>query len=144
MANLLVSTVKVAETLRLSTRRVRQLVELGMPREKAGRYDLAKCMLWYIRHLQREIERRELDNSPESTALRAQRLRLLTAQAAREELELARESVKLIPVNEYDAMMAEHVTAVRQRFLAVPANIAPGLEGEDRESIKLKLEKEIY
>jgi phage terminase Nu1 subunit (DNA packaging protein) len=143
MANLLVSTVTVAETLKLSTRRVRQLVELGMPRENRGQYDLAKCMLWYIRHLQREIERRELDRSPESTALRAQRVRLVKAQADREEHSLKILSAQLVPRDLCKSTSARFWRRVHERCEALAQEVASQLVGLNREEIKIVLDEEI-
>ncbi len=48
----IVDVTKVASALNLEARRVQQLVKLGMPRKSRGRYDPAKCMLWYILYLQ--------------------------------------------------------------------------------------------
>jgi phage terminase Nu1 subunit (DNA packaging protein) len=84
-----------------------------MPREACGKYDLAKCMLWYIRHLQKELERRELlPDDPVGMSLRRERHRLVKAQADRAEYELAEKRSQLIPVD----VAEEHRTARVRRI----------------------------
>jgi phage terminase Nu1 subunit (DNA packaging protein) len=140
----LVGVVKVAKALNVTTRRVQQLADEGMPREGRGKYDLAQCMLWYIRYLQNAISNRDGNGADAAgNDLKAQRTRLITAQAAREEIALRREQGELVPIADYEETMAAHITSVRQRLLSMPANIAHHLEGEDRESIKQKLESEM-
>ena len=53
----IVNVARVASALNLSEQRVQQLVHEGMPRESRGQYDAVKCMLWYIRDLQKRSRR---------------------------------------------------------------------------------------
>ena len=54
----LVSVESVAGAMDLDPRRVQQLaVREGMPKAGRGRYDLGKCMAWYIRYLHAKIGR---------------------------------------------------------------------------------------
>ena len=47
---------KIAQVFRISERSVQRLVTIdGMPRDARGKYDLAKCMAWYIRHLHQKV-----------------------------------------------------------------------------------------
>lgn len=74
---------QVAQALNLSRQRVYQLVAKGMPQIERGKYDLGRCMLWYIHHLQDAIERRSTVDGDASghTALTAQRGRLMREKA---------------------------------------------------------------
>jgi phage terminase Nu1 subunit (DNA packaging protein) len=134
----LVGRAEVARIFARSPRWVSKLVDQGMPREACGQYDLAKCMLWYIRHLQKELERREL--TPDSTPLRRERLRLVKAQADREEYELRQRRSQLIPIDVYEAERAARVNRVETVLLALPDAVAPELEGRTRSVIKSKLD----
>ena len=136
----LVGVDKVAAALNIEPRRVQQLCADGMPREMRGRYDLAKCMLWYIRYLQDSLKHR---GAPTNDSIKDQRERLLKAQADREELNLAKDRGELIPIKVYEDEMSRHIEAVRQRLLLLPATAAPHLEGENRTVIKLRLDQEI-
>jgi hypothetical protein len=44
------------ESLNVSERRIQQLAKEGLPKEDRMKYDLGKCMLWYIRYLQAALE----------------------------------------------------------------------------------------
>jgi hypothetical protein len=59
-----VNAEKIARVLNLTESRVHQLVKEGLPKEARGQYDPIKCMVWYVRYLQRVIEKRTL-SSPE-------------------------------------------------------------------------------
>jgi phage terminase Nu1 subunit (DNA packaging protein) len=100
-------------------------------------------MLWYIRHLQREIERRELDRSSESAALRAQRVRLVKVQADREEHSLKALSAELAPSVLCQKVSARFWRRVHKRCEALPGEVASQLEGLNREEIKVVLDEEI-
>jgi phage terminase Nu1 subunit (DNA packaging protein) len=132
---------KVAYALNVTVRRVQQLANEGMPHgAKRGQYDLAACMVWYIRYLQKALERRDGSGDQAGASLRIERQRLVKAQADREELELARARGELIPVEMYQERMAGHIVAAKQRILALPSRISHQLEGENRNVIKQKLD----
>lgn len=133
---------QVAKALNVTIRRVNQLANEGMPREEHGKYNLAECMLWYIRYLQRALERRE--GSPEDTVgatIRSERGRLLKAQADREELELSRERNELISIDQYERLVSAQILTARQLLLTLPGSVAPELEGEPAKKIRVILEK---
>jgi len=138
----LVGVDKVAAALNVDARRVQQLAKdvLAPAKEKHGQYDLAKCMFLYIRYLQEAIKHR---GQPTDDSVKAQRERLLKLQGDREEIALAKDRGELIPIEVYEEEMSRHIEAVRQRLLLLPANAAPHLEGEDRTTIKLRLETEV-
>jgi phage terminase Nu1 subunit (DNA packaging protein) len=134
---------KVANALRVTPRRVQQLVGEGMPRDGRGRYDLAKCMLWYIRYLQDALSAKEGGTGADTitATLRAERRRLLKAQADSAELDLSQKRGQLVPVDKFYSSMSSVIIAARQQLLAMPANIAAHLEGEDRTVIQRRLDE---
>lgn len=140
----LVSVDKVAKALNTGVRSVQRLVLEGMPRAERGKYDLAQCMLWYIRYLQKIVESRGLSTEDAvGASLRQERQRLIKAQADREELELSARRAELMPVALYGERIAAFTMTVRQRLLMLPARVAPQLEGENRVVIKAKLEQAV-
>jgi phage terminase Nu1 subunit (DNA packaging protein) len=134
---------KVAKALNITVRRVQQLAQEGMPRDGRGKYDLAQCMLWYIRYLQKIVDTRQMPDSVGGNSLQVARERLVSAQADREELELAKVRGELIPVSLFEQVMSKHITSARQRLLTLPSNVAHMLEGETRDVIKGRLAAEI-
>jgi phage terminase Nu1 subunit (DNA packaging protein) len=139
----LVGVGKVAKALNVTVRRVNQLVNEGMPKAGHGRYDLAQCMLWYIRYLQKALERRE--GSPEDSVgatLRMERTLLIKAQREREELELAARRRELVSALEVKDKWAAVGATLKQRVMALPGRVAHLLEGEDRTTIKARLEEQ--
>lgn len=79
-----VDVTQVAQFMNVSVRRVQQLVQEGMPQISRGRYDLGRCLHWYIRWLQNALERRSIADSSGVTSLTAERVKLAreAAQAA--------------------------------------------------------------
>jgi phage terminase Nu1 subunit (DNA packaging protein) len=137
----LVSVDKVAKALNVTVRRVNQLVHEGMPREDRGKYDLAQCMLWYIRYLQKALERREVPTDDGvGASLRVERQRLIRTQADHAELDLAVARAELVPIATYEQNVSRQIMAARQHFLTLPARIAPQLEGENRNIIRTRLD----
>lgn len=139
----LVGVGKVAKALNVTVRRVNQLVNEGMPKAGHGRYDLAQCMLWYIRYLQKALERRE--GSPEDSVgatLRMERTLLIKAQREREELELAARRGELISASVVKDKWTAIAATLKQRILAGPGRIAHLLEGENRITIKGRLDEQ--
>jgi phage terminase Nu1 subunit (DNA packaging protein) len=135
-----VSCATVAKALNLTERRVMQLVNEGMPRAGRGEYDPWACALWYIRYLQKAVEQRGTGNDDGSaTSWREEKKRLVRLQANNEELEYRRKLGELAPVEVFESKIVEFATTVKGRFLALPSKIAPRLEGESRDVIRLKL-----
>ncbi len=141
----LVGVEQVAKILNITRRRVQQLVAEGMPRAERGRYDLGACMAWYIRYLQRALERRELPTEDGASGdIRRQRARLLRANADSAEMELAQKRGELIPIEVFRVEMGSMITTLRANLLNLPGRVAPQLEGENRAVIKHKLRNEVF
>jgi hypothetical protein len=51
---------KIAQALNLTKSRVHQLVHEGLPEEGRGQFDPVKCMLFYIRYLQKALEKKSV------------------------------------------------------------------------------------
>jgi phage terminase Nu1 subunit (DNA packaging protein) len=134
---------KIASALNLQPRRCQQLVREGMPREARGQYDPIKCMAWYVRFLQRAIEKRATAMADGSCAgEREERVRLLRAGAELKEMQLARERSQLISLADYERALADLALTTNVRVMAVGPRIAQELVGEtSRTMIQAKLEK---
>lgn len=130
---LVVDVARVAQEFGCTDRTIQGLVKLGMPKAGHGRYDLLACFRWYVAKLRDEAKEQELD------PLEQERKRLTMAQADLAEIELAKARGLLIPIETYKQHTLAHLNTVRQRFLQLPAQIAPQLEGEERGTIKVKV-----
>lgn len=137
-----VNVTRIASAINLSEQRVQQLVNEGMPREARGQYDPMKCMLWYIRYLQSAIEKRSVPAPDNRFVGRAERVRLLRADADLREMELAKKRALLIALPDVEAMLTDLVLTTKARIMAIPPRLAPDLMGEtSRVMIQAKLEK---
>jgi phage terminase Nu1 subunit (DNA packaging protein) len=138
-----VNVTKVASALNLDPRRVQQLVKEGMPRVSRGQYDPVKCMVWYIRYLQRAIEKKTVPTIDGGfVSERMERLRLLRADADLKEMELAKERSQLVALPDVEAILIDLVLTTKARIMAIPPRLAPELVGEtSRVMIQAKLEK---
>ena len=127
-------TVSASELARLmnleSTRRVQQLVaDEGMPKAARGRYEAQKCVLWYIRYLQRCLEKRQItygDNDMD-----AFRSRKMAADAELTELELARVRGDQVPVETFRETVSGIATKIRAQLLAAPGRYSARIVGVD-------------
>ncbi len=139
----LVDVTKVAAALNLTPQRVQQLVHEGMPREDRGRYDAVKCMLFYIRYLQRALEKKSVPMADGGYAgEREERIRLLRADADLREIELAKERGQLVAIQDVEIAMTDLVLTTKARIIAIPPRLAPELVGEpSRVMVQAKLEK---
>jgi terminase small subunit / prophage DNA-packing protein len=134
---------KVANALNLSEQRVQQLVHEGMPRETRGQYDPVKCLLWYVRFLQKALEKRSVPTLDGGfVGEREERVRLLRADADLREIELAKERGQLVAIQDVEKEFTDLVLVTKARIMAIPARCAPDLVGETSSlMIMAKLEK---
>ena len=138
-----VDVTKVASALNLTDARVQMLVKEGMPREARGQYDPVKCMLWYIRYLQRALEKKAVPTLDGGfVGEREERVRLLRADADLREMELARERGLVVALPDIESRLTDLVLTTKARIMAIPPRLAPELVGEtSRVMIQAKLEK---
>jgi phage terminase Nu1 subunit (DNA packaging protein) len=134
---------KVAQALNLTPQRVQQLANEGLPKEDRGKYDLGKCMLWYIRYLQAALEKKAVPMADGGyTGEREERVRLLRAEADLKEIELAKERGQLVAIQDVEKEMTDLVLTTKARIMGIPPRVAPELVGESsRMIIQSKLEK---
>jgi phage terminase Nu1 subunit (DNA packaging protein) len=140
----LVDVGKVAKFLNLDERRIQQLVQEGMPREKRGQYDLTRCTHWYVRYLQSALEKTGQRSDGTNLSERDERVRLLSAEADLKEIQLAKERGQLVTIVDVEKEMSELVLTTKARVLAVPPRVAPELVGENsRVMIQARIEKSL-
>lgn len=139
----LVDVTKVAAALNLTPQRVQQLVHEGMPREARGQYDAVKCMLFYIRYLQRALEKKAVPTLEGGfVGEREERIRLLRADADLREIELAKERSQLVALQDVEREFTDLVLTTKARILAVAPRLAPEMIGENsRVMAHAKIEK---
>jgi phage terminase Nu1 subunit (DNA packaging protein) len=138
-----VDVTKVASFLNLDERRIQQLVKEGMPRETRGQYDPIKCAYFYIRYLQRALEKKSVPTLDGGyVGEREERVRLLRADADLREIELAKERGQLVAIQDVEIAMTDLVLTTKARIMAIPPRLAPELVGEtSRVMIQAKLER---
>lgn len=131
--------------LNLTKQRIGQLVDQGMPKEGRGRYDALRCVHWYIRYLQKAIERRTMTSpNGESTALGQEKVRFLRLSADLKEMELAKQQSQLIARSDVEKTVADLVLTTKAQIMAIPARLAPELVGEtSRVMVQAKIEKAV-
>jgi phage terminase Nu1 subunit (DNA packaging protein) len=125
---------ELAVLLNLSIARISQLVKLGLPKKCRGKYDRDQCAGWYIRYLQALAEKKAIvlgEGGEAFISERAERLRLLRADADLREMELARERSQLVAIQDVEKEMAGLILVTRARVLAIGARVAPALVGEN-------------
>jgi phage terminase Nu1 subunit (DNA packaging protein) len=139
----LVGIAAIAERLRLTPRRIQQLTGEGLPRVTRGKYDVDAVLDWYISRLERQLAG-EIDEDGERAKKENEELRLLSARADRQELELASERQELVSIADVEKQMTDLVITTKARILTVPARVAPELLGEQsRVMLQAKIEKSI-
>ena len=133
---------RLSEALNVTVRRVQQLVKEGLPQVDRNRYDLGQCYFWYVRYLQKALQRRENVEAP-PTKFQTIRERLMDAQASMEELSLYEKRGKMIPIEAYEKLLIGWVITIRQRLLALPSRVASMLVGLDRRAIHDAIDREV-
>lgn len=127
---------ELAGSLKISPRSIQRLVNAGMPHSTRGKYNFYQCVRWYALDLAKKLEEKR-DKYPERT-------RLIRIQTDLLELKLSQLRSQFIPVDFYRELVAAHISEVERAWLPFPSRIAPQLEGENRETIKVKLQQAIH
>jgi phage terminase Nu1 subunit (DNA packaging protein) len=122
----------LSEALNLTPRRIQQLAKEGLPKLGRGRYSLRKCQMWYIRYLQKRLEK-ELSVSADGKELGlvAVRLRRESAIASLREIDLANARRTLIAIEDVDKVLDDIVRSARKIFLDIPRKMSSMLVGID-------------
>jgi hypothetical protein len=122
----LVGIAAVAARLRVTPRRVQQLVGDGLPRVTRGKYDIDAVLDWFILRLEAQLAG---DTDPSTKADLA-------------EIVLAQQRRELVSIADVEKAMTDLVVTTKARLMAVPARLAPDLVGEtSRVMIQAKIEK---
>ena len=139
-----VSYEDLARVMNIQPKSIAGLVKKGMPHEARGLYDIGQCMAWYVRYLQGQMHRGGISEGERESGinLRAERYKLLKAQAALSELDLLERSRKVIPIEMYEKLLVGWVITIRQRVLALPGRLSTLLVGLDRRKIHDVIDRE--
>lgn len=133
---------QLAKALNVSVRRVNQLAQEGMPVMDRGRYDLGGCYYFYVRYLQKALQRRE-NMEARPTKFQMFRERLLDAQASMEELILHDKRGRMIPVEVHDQLLVGWAATIRKNLLMLPSRLASTLAGLDGRAIFDAIDREV-
>ena len=119
-------TSDIAHSLNISTRRVQQLVKIGiLPTPVKGKYDLACCIRKYEQYLQEKLVQKNQGQSTSSYGnVVTQKLRLLKAQADKAEFEVEILTGKYLLATEVELLWSGLIIAFRSRMLNIPTNLA--------------------
>ena len=139
---------EVSSELNVGERYIYELQKRGLPRVKAGRYNIPKCFRWYVRYLQRKLVERALpengDGSVAGPAASATRDKLLSIEAELKQIELAEKCEQLISIEKVQKDIEAIVTEVRTRILALPPRLAAEVLGEtDLAVSQVKIERSL-
>jgi phage terminase Nu1 subunit (DNA packaging protein) len=120
----------LAQMLNISVRYVYKLAAMrGFPKQVSkGRFNAARCLLWYMRFLQAEIERRgAAGGGPDTAAMQAARLKLVSEQVKKVEMENDVVHGFLVPMNEVAAKWQKRLWNTRQKLRGIPNYLGPQL-----------------
>lgn len=100
----------------------------GTPPDVArGRYDAPRWQVWYIAYLTSELDRRGDPGGPASGAMLAARLKLISAQVQRIEMENRVVAGTLLEVETLVMRTARQMVNAKMRFGAIPSSLGPQL-----------------
>ena len=120
---------ELAEALGVSVRRIGQLRSEGMPVDS-----IKDAHQW---------RQNKLAGDSSSEALRAERIRLVRAQAERHEVENEVRRGELLPIGEVRADVVKVSTLARDRFLRMSHDLPPRLEGLSADKIAKIIHDEV-
>jgi phage terminase Nu1 subunit (DNA packaging protein) len=131
-----VDTKTLSQVLKLSTRRIQQLVNEGLPREKDGKYPLFKAIHWYIDYLRNLAN----VNTPEGIDHKE---KLLRVKAEKEEIELKQLRLELFEADPVKQSLMLILSTMKTGFLSLPGRMSNELRDLEPAEIKAKLEAEV-
>ena len=128
-----VSTQVFANLVGLSTRRIQQLRELGLPFNGRGRIHLVEGYQWLLQY-----------QKPETENLSEAKLRKLSAEANLRELEVGEAEGRLLERDAIISAVQSSLLKVKTRLLAIPTKLGHALANElNAASVQHVLETEI-
>lgn len=136
LADMQVTDADLAELSGLSARRIRQLVESGrLTKVGRNRYQLAEVFMALVE---------ELAGGDKAAELTAARVRKVTADAERAELELAKAKGEVAPIEEMQSAWSMRCAIIRQNMMQLPGRVVTQLIGEtDERRFKAVMREEI-
>ena len=132
----------IAERLKLTPRRVQQMVSEGLPRLGRGKYDLDQVLDWYIARLELQLAGGVADDVDGSSYAR-ERKREKAAAADLKELTVAQRRRELVAIADVEQAMTDLVVTTKAAVLAVAPRIAPKLVGLEALAIQDALGEEL-
>jgi len=142
-----VNATTVARVLNLSVSRVHALqAEPGWPPKLgAGEFDLNKFTLHYVRYLQEELTRRGPSGGVETSAILAERLRLLKTQTEKGERDNSVERGEFLRASDVLEVWTRKMLNCRSRLLAMPTKLALTLINQTEPGLVAELiKREVY
>lgn len=136
-----VTVSEIASALELTERRVQQLSNDGiLPKSSRGAYNLIDCIKAYEKFLNNNVGN---DDNKNITALKC---RLLSAKAAKAELELAISKKEYVKLEEIEAEYDNMVINFRNKMLSIPNKLVMPIVAAGGQHAKIAeiLETEIY
>lgn len=126
---------EVAKALNLTTRRVQQLKEEGLPTVGRGQYELGPCMAWYIRYLQSKLDKLGPNTNPDTPDLLAEKTRLAKEQGDKLALENAIKRGQLVYADDVSRVWADHISSAKSKILVIPSKLGPQLVNIDNANV---------
>ncbi|MGC1089319.1 MAG: hypothetical protein WA894_12825, partial [Candidatus Acidiferrum sp.] len=122
----------LANLFGITEQRIHQLAQKGMPKESRGKFDLLKCVRWYVRYLTGVIEKTSTPSAGvEYVSERDERIRSIRADADLKEIELAKRRGQLVSIRDVEKEMTDLVLTTKARIHAVAPRVAPNVVNEN-------------
>jgi hypothetical protein len=138
----LVGVDQVARVFELTARRVQQLIPYGLPHPEHGKYDLAQCMVWFIRYQNKRLA--SIDAGGPGKSMRAEREKCLRVDADLKEFILTERRRRLVSVADSEKDASTLALRTRACMMPIAPRIASELTGmESRMMIHALVEKAI-
>lgn len=114
----LVNAETLAKAMHLTVRRTQQLVKDGMPKADRGIYNQDECMSWYVRYLQKALERRSPRTGTGDETFSEAKLRQAQAEASLKELQLAKQRSEVIEIETAGRLWSNSIERMRSKLIA--------------------------
>jgi phage terminase Nu1 subunit (DNA packaging protein) len=131
----------VAERLKLTPRRIQQLVAEGMPRVTRGKYDADQVLDWYIARLEGQLAGQRGDDADYN--YKDEQARDRAAAADLKELKVALQRAELVSIADVEKEITDLVVTTKAAVMAAPARAAPKCIGLEALAIKAVLDDEL-
>lgn len=137
-----VGILSVSRALNVNEWTIHRLVKKGMPKEARGQYNLAKCLLWYIRYQARRIKELDERAGPIERIL-GTRLKHLETKAQIAEHQLKQLQRTDLPAKDVQEAWEQIWAAITERLSSFPQRIAPLLEGKTEAEMEALMDDQV-